>query len=150
VQGNKKQLTTVFHHLIVKASKHPSQTPAEFHVTAEKLGSDWIIKVRGNGDGMEEDRHARLFRFLRRLRGPKVRGGSKSLAIGKRIIEAMAGPVWVELEPGVGSTFCFKLGAVREEGAPSARRSLALAKRNQLRAHRTPLDAKEGFRKVYS
>lgn len=120
VQGSQIQLLRVFQNLILNAIKYRSEMPVEINVTAEPMGHDWIIKVRDNGIGIASEYHERVFGLLERLHGPEIPGAGIGLAICKKIIEAMGGAIWVESEPGSGSTFCFTIAAARETDKNSA------------------------------
>jgi PAS domain S-box-containing protein len=120
VQGSEKHLQRVFQNLIVNAIKYRSDAPVEIHVTAERLGSDWIIRVKDNGIGIAPEHCETVFGLLKRLHGPEIPGAGIGLAICRKIIEAMGGAIWVNSEPGSGSNFCFTIAAVEEAGVDSA------------------------------
>jgi PAS domain S-box-containing protein len=115
VRGNERQLRRVFQNLIVNALKYRSEAPVEVDVTAERMGREWIIKIRDNGIGIAPAHHESVFLPLKRLHGSEVPGAGMGLAICKEIIESSGGRIWVESEPGLGSTFCFTIEAVQEE-----------------------------------
>jgi light-regulated signal transduction histidine kinase (bacteriophytochrome) len=117
VQGNQKHLVRVFQNLIANAIKYRSQAPVEIHVTAERLGTDWIIKVRDNGIGIAPEHHERVFRLFKRLHGPATPGAGIGLAICRKIVEATGGAIWVEPAPGSGSIFCFTIAAESDGSA---------------------------------
>src|SRR5580693_7871295 len=115
VQGNQRHLVRVFQNLIANAIKYRGDSAAEIHVTAERLGSEWIIKVRDNGIGIAPEDHERIFRLFKRLHGPETPGAGIGLAICRKIVEAMGGAIWVESAPGSGSIFCFTIAAESRE-----------------------------------
>lgn len=130
VLGNKKHLVRVFQNLIVNAIKYRSEAPVEIHVAAERLGTEWIVKVRDNGIGIAPEHHERVFGLFKRLHGPETPGAGIGLAICRKIVDAMGGAIWLEPAPGSGSIFCFTIAAapiavhpvlaVNEEGENSA------------------------------
>jgi PAS domain S-box-containing protein len=120
VQGNSKHLTRVFQNLIANAIKYRAEAHVEIHVTGERLGSDWILRVKDNGIGIAPEQHERVFALFKRLHGPEIPGAGIGLAVCRKIIEAMGGSIWVESELGSGSTFCFTVAAVKEAGTGAA------------------------------
>jgi PAS domain S-box-containing protein len=112
VLGNEQHLVRVFQNLIVNAIKYRSAAPVEIHVSAERLGTEWIIKVRDNGIGIPAEHHERIFGLFNRLHGPDTPGAGIGLAICRKIIDAMGGAIWVKPAPGSGSIFCFTIAEV--------------------------------------
>ncbi|MEU4265888.1 ATP-binding protein [Streptomyces argenteolus] len=70
------------------------------------------IVVRDNGIGIPADHQDEVFELFHRLHGRDERGGGTGvgLAIVKRIVERHGGELWLESEPGRGTSFCFTLG----------------------------------------
>ena len=68
--------------------------------------------VRDNGIGIPARNTEDIFTMFRRLHSRrKYDGSGAGLAFVRRIVEAHGGRVWVESEPGRGSTFYFTLAA---------------------------------------
>jgi signal transduction histidine kinase len=81
-------------------------------VAARRLG-EWVeISVTDTGEGIPAEELPNIFeRFYRvdKSRSRATGGHGLGLTIAKRLVEAHGGRIWVESEPGKGSTFCFTL-----------------------------------------
>ena len=111
VRGKESDLIRVFENLISNAVKYRTEMAIEVRIDAERLGPDWVIRIHDNGIGIPTEHHRRVFCLFTRLHGEDMPGAGVGLAVCKKIVEGMGGAIWVESEPGAGSTFCFTVGA---------------------------------------
>jgi light-regulated signal transduction histidine kinase (bacteriophytochrome) len=116
VWADRVQLAQVFRNLIGNALKFRAATgPCRVAVQAE-LQADHTVRfaVRDNGPGIEPAYQERIFLLFQRLhRHDEYPGSGMGLAICRRIVEGHGGKIWVESQPGEGSTFCFTLPGVQ-------------------------------------
>ena len=110
VEGNESHLVEVFQNLIGNAIKYRREAPVEVRISSQKFDREWVIKVRDNGMGIPSEYRDQIFGLFKRLHGRDVPGTGIGLAICKKIVEGLGGRIWVESEPGRGSTFCFTIG----------------------------------------
>jgi len=83
-------------------------------VSAAVAGDDEVVfSVADTGIGIPEDARERIFDKFGQIESRKT-GGRSSTGLGltlcKLAVEAHGGRIWVDSEPGVGSTFSFTLG----------------------------------------
>ena len=110
VQGNEVQLRQLLLNLIGNAIKYCDKEHPEVHISAEEGESDWTFRIQDNGLGIQEDDKNRIFDAFVRLQSQRqIQGSGIGLAFCKRIIENHEGKLWVESEPGKGSTFYFEI-----------------------------------------
>ena len=110
VSADASQLRLVFQNLIGNALKfHGMQTP-RIHVSATQGEGEWQFAVMDNGIGMQAKHLERIFVIFQRLHSKsKYPGTGIGLATCKRVVERHGGRIWVESEPGSGTTFFFTL-----------------------------------------
>jgi signal transduction histidine kinase len=104
------RLRQVFANLMGNAIKYRGGQPPEIHVAARRASNEWIVSVRDNGIGIHQRYAEKIFGLFERLhRSSDYEGTGIGLAICRAIIQRHRGRIWVESEPGRGSTFYFSL-----------------------------------------
>ena len=107
----KARMRQVFQNLIDNAIKYMGDGPRrEIHVGCRLLSDEAEFYVRDTGIGIDREDLAKVFYVFRRGKNSaemKVAGKGVGLASVKSIIETYGGRIWVESEPGKGSTFRF-------------------------------------------
>jgi len=103
-------LRQLLQNLISNAIKYRGGRTPRIHVSARGEGDAWVLSVRDNGIGIKPQFHQRIFEIFKRLHSrADYPGTGMGLAICRKIIERGGGRIWVESEPGVGSTFYFSV-----------------------------------------
>ncbi len=86
-------------------------------VSAGRRGDAIVFSVRDEGPGIPEEDRASLFDPFWQGGASDPRGAGLGLAIAKSIVDAHGGTIWVESEPGQGSTFSFTLPCAKDDVA---------------------------------
>ncbi|WP_225336504.1 PAS domain-containing sensor histidine kinase [Halomicrobium urmianum] len=110
VEGDPDQLRQVFQNLLDNAMEYSGDEPPRIKVDAAERGDEWIVSVSDEGIGIDPDDSDRVFQVFQRLHSQDDHAGTGiGLALSRRIVERHSGEIWVESEPGEGSTFRFTL-----------------------------------------
>lgn len=114
VKADPDKIVWVISNLVANALRY---TPREGTITVGARSRDGEVRVfvSDTGVGIPKEYHKKIFeRFVQVKDGKlgEVRGGAGlGLAISREIVEAHGGKIWVESEPGKGSTFIFTLSS---------------------------------------
>jgi PAS domain S-box-containing protein len=116
IMADEGQLVQLFQNLIGNAVKFRNQEPPRINVSAEKRQNEWVFSVRDNGIGIDPQSAQSIFEIFRRLHTrEEYPGTGMGLAICKKIVERHGGQIWVQSQPGEGSTFYFTIRATEGE-----------------------------------
>ncbi|CAA7617184.1 putative Nodulation protein V [Candidatus Terasakiella magnetica] len=112
------EITRLFQNLITNALKYRDATRRpEITISASAQDGGWLFSISDNGIGIDPDYSDRIFGIFQRLHTrEKYEGTGIGLAICKKIVEHHGGHIWVESQPGHGSTFHFTLSALSDQG----------------------------------
>jgi signal transduction histidine kinase len=119
--GDGRRLTQVLINLVGNAIKFTDA--GEVAIKAEAHNGSFHVSVRDTGPGISSADQAGLFQEFQQADNAitKKKGGTGlGLAISKRIIEMHGGRIWVESQPGRGSTFAFTLPVIVERQVEAA------------------------------
>ena len=119
--GDGRRLAQVLINLVGNAIKFTDA--GEVAIKAEANNGTFYVAVRDTGPGISAGDQAKLFQEFQQADNAitKKKGGTGlGLAISKRIIEMHGGRIWVESQPGQGSTFAFTLPVMVEQQVGTA------------------------------
>ena len=117
IRGDSTRLRQILVNLVGNALKFTER--GEIHVSVHPLVETdgqrhLVFSVRDTGIGIPEEARKRLFSAFTQVDASTTRkygGTGLGLAISRRLAELMGGRMWLESEPGVGSTFSFSIRA---------------------------------------
>jgi signal transduction histidine kinase len=110
IEADERKVKQIVFNLLSNAVKF---TPdgGKVDVSARLTEGEVVIAVRDTGIGIAADDLPRVFDEFRQVGQGDARaeGTGLGLALAKRFVELHSGRIWVESEPGQGSTFTFAL-----------------------------------------
>lgn len=117
VWGDRMQLLMLFKNLLGNAIKyHKKDLPPQVQVSVRQEGEEWVFSVKDNGIGVEPEYFERIFQIFQRLHTrDQYPGTGIGLAACKKIVERHHGRIWIESEPGAGSTIFFTIPVNRQQ-----------------------------------
>jgi len=125
--GDEQRLAQVVANLLgnaIKFTPEGGSISLNVALAEEKDGvCELEFKITDTGIGISKEQQGKLFKSFQQAESSTTRkfgGTGLGLAISKNIVEMMGGRIWVESEPGKGSTFAFTTMAKRGKEGGSA------------------------------
>ena len=111
VPADQLRVERILYNLLGNAVKYSPQG-GDIRVFAKPENERLVIGVSDQGIGISPQDQAKLFEPFQRLEDSRlhvVKGIGLGLLVCRRLVEAHGGQIWVESEPGLGTTFLFTL-----------------------------------------
>lgn len=108
IMADADKASWVLNNLLTNAVKY-SQNNAVITLNIYKEDQYCIFSVSDTGSGILPEYQAKVFDRFFKVPGSASSGTGLGLSISKEFIEAQHGKIWMESQPGVGSTFSFSL-----------------------------------------
>jgi signal transduction histidine kinase len=108
VDADPQRVRQIVANLVSNALRHAPDSGLVV-VSAVQQPARVQVSVSDNGPGITQEDLARVFDRFWRGGTSRVEGSGLGLAIARELVRAHGGEIWVESEPGKGSTFNFAL-----------------------------------------
>jgi len=108
--GDEIQINQVFSNILDNALKYlDPNRPGVIRISGNKENGQVTYHVEDNGIGITAEHQNRIYEIFHRLNPAATPGEGLGLTIARRILDRHTGSIWVESEPGKGSTFFISL-----------------------------------------
>ena len=111
ISANPNRIHQLLKHLICNAIKYsdPNREPI-VKIDCVTQGENWLFSIADNGIGMQKENLDKIFVVFKRLnKKSETPGTGIGLAICQKIVASLGGLIWVESQPGKGTTFYFSI-----------------------------------------
>ncbi len=98
-------LEFVFESLLSNAIQYNNKPRPLIKIKCADDGDFWQFSVNDNGIGIKKEYLEKLFKIFPRVESRETAG--VGLAVARKLVEGCGGKIWLESEPGKGSTFFF-------------------------------------------
>jgi signal transduction histidine kinase len=113
--GNDVELNQMFSNLVSNALKYlDPKRPGKISVNGRLEDDHVVYSVEDNGVGIAREHQKKVFEIFHRLNPHDTEGDGLGLTIVNKIVSRYSGKVWVESDPGKGSTFFISLPTIKQ------------------------------------
>jgi NtrC-family two-component system sensor histidine kinase KinB len=106
IRADANKITWVLTNLVSNALRYVKES-GHIRITGKKIGTQVHLSVCDDGPGVPPEYQTKIFEKFVQVKGQETGGTGLGLAICKEIVRAHGGTIWVESNPGQGSTFTF-------------------------------------------
>ncbi|WP_060523446.1 ATP-binding protein [Nonlabens sp. MIC269] len=107
IKGDTYRVRQLFQNLITNAITYNDKEQGHIEIGYNN-SEKGIFYIKDNGIGIDKKYHQKIFKTFEKLENKKGSSGI-GLSIVNKIIEYYNGQIWIESEPGIGTTFYFTL-----------------------------------------
>jgi two-component system sensor histidine kinase BarA len=112
IVADRDKITHVFTNLVGNAIEFTEHGGVSVRALDQRIGGEphLRVEVQDTGIGIRPEHHELIFQEFAQVDSTASRshhGTGLGLAIARRLVELHDGRIWVESEPGIGSTFIF-------------------------------------------
>jgi len=117
ISGYTTELKQLFQNLLLNSIKfRKKDVPLKIDIAAHRKNDYWQFAFTDNGIGIDKQHNERIFIIFQRLHTrTEYQGSGIGLSHCKKIVELHHGKIWVESQPGEGSTFYFTIHSPKEK-----------------------------------
>ncbi|WP_235295848.1 sensor histidine kinase [Portibacter marinus] len=109
VRGNKIEIKQLLQNLVSNCIKFSKKNvPPRIHIEQKEEKEWWVVSIRDNGIGIEDDQKENIFNMFSRSH-MDYEGHGIGLAYCKKIVEHHNGEIFVADNPSGGSIFTFRI-----------------------------------------
>jgi two-component system CheB/CheR fusion protein len=112
---SKKNMRSILFNLISNAVKFRGKLPPVIKISTFKEDGSYTITVEDNGQGIPKEALEKIFDLYGRLH-QDIEGSGIGLYLAKKIINAAAGSISVESQPGIGTKFSIRMAQEKITG----------------------------------
>lgn len=106
------RIEQVLYNLLENAVKY-SPAGSEVGIFSRQQEDGLVVGVSNSGAEISSEDQQKLFQSFVRLEADRSQGIGLGLVVCRRLVEAHGGRIWVESQPGKGSTFLFTIPTVK-------------------------------------
>ncbi|MGE4297994.1 MAG: PAS domain S-box protein [Desulfovibrionaceae bacterium] len=113
LRGDPERLAQVVRNVVDNGVKFTESGGVRVELRTRDISGQQVevhVTVEDTGPGIAPEEQDKLFQHFSQLDSSyakRFKGTGLGLAISRELVEMMGGRIWVESEPGQGSTFCF-------------------------------------------